>query len=110
MEHEAMLKQLGYIPNDALLAQLKKIESNTPGYEKISKHIMDLHDHLKVHKGYVSMSNSKEYFKIKLSDVSEEEQQEAKEKIEHFAEKFKVDLEKVEGAQTYYIKGFAKAS
>ena len=109
MEHEAMLKQLGYIPNEALLAQLMKIEKNTEGYDKISKHIMDLHDHLKVNKGYVAMSNSNDYFKIKLSDVSDEETQEAKEKIEHFAEKFKVNLLKVEGAKTYYIKGFNKA-
>jgi len=109
MEHEAMLKQLGYIPNEALLMQIKRVENNTPGYEKISKHIMDLHDHLKVHKAYVSMSNSNDYFKIKLSEVSEEEKQVAKEKIKHFAEKFKVDVVKVENAETFYIKGFSKS-
>lgn len=109
MQHEAMLKQLGYTPNEALLAQIARIEKNTPGYEKISKHIMDLHDHLKVNKAYVSMSNSNDYFKIKLADVSEEETQEAKEKIEHFQDKFKVNLEKVKGTKTFYIKGFNKA-
>lgn len=109
MQHEAMLKQLGYIPNEALLAQLSRIEKNTPGYDKISKHIMDLHDHLKVNKAYISMSNSQDYLKIKLAEVSKEEKEEVKEKIEHFKEKFKVDLEKVEGAETFYIKGFHKA-
>ena len=48
MQRVAMLTQLGYAPNDALLSQLERIEKNTSGYEKIQKHIMDLHDHLKV--------------------------------------------------------------
>ena len=48
LQRDAMLKQLGYAPNDALLSQLERIEQNTTGYEKIQKHIMDLHDHLKV--------------------------------------------------------------
>ena len=43
MTYEAILNQLGYIPNEALSIQLGHIEKNTIGYEKIIKHILDLH-------------------------------------------------------------------
>jgi len=39
MQRDAMLTQLGYAPNKALVNQLKRIEENTIGYEKIQKHI-----------------------------------------------------------------------
>ena len=104
---EAVLTKLGYIPNDALKAQLEKIKTNTPGYEKIIKHILDLHDALKVDKAYVAMSNSNNYFKIKFEEVAPEIKEETIEKIKHFEKKFKVILEKVKDKETYYIKGFA---
>lgn len=103
---EAMLTQLGYVPNGALLTQLEGIESNTPGYDKIQKHIMDLHDHLKVNNSYIALSNSNNYFKIKIESATTELAQEAHEKVEHFSEKFKVEVEKVEDKETYYIIGF----
>ena len=105
MQKDAMLRQLGYTPNDALLSQLEKIEKNTTDYEKIQKHIMDLHDHLKVNDSFVAMSNSNDYFKIKVHAPSLELENEAHEKIKHFSEKFKVTLHK-ENSNTYYIKGF----
>ena len=108
LERDAMLKQLGYVPNNALLDQLARIEENTKGYEKIQKHIMDLHDHLKVDGSYVAMSNSEDYFKIKVEAVSEELAEEAHEKIKHFSEKFKVDVKKLDNKETYYIIGFNK--
>jgi hypothetical protein len=106
MQREAMLTQLGYVPNEALLKQLEEIESNTSGYDKIQKHIMDLHDHLKVDNSYVALSNSNKYFKIKVESPSPELAQDAHQKIEHFSEKFKVILQKVENKETYYILGF----
>ena len=106
MQREAMLTQLGYAPNEALIKQLKEIEENTPGYDKIQKHIMDLHDHLKVDNSYVALSNSNNYFKIKVESVSPEIAQEAHEKIAHFSDKFKVTLNKLENKETYYILGF----
>jgi len=56
MQRDAMLIQLGYSPNKALVDQLGEIVDNTPGYEKIEKHIMDLHDHLKVNNAYVALA------------------------------------------------------
>lgn len=106
MQHDAMLTQLGYSPNEALISQLKRIEKNTKGYEKIQKHIMDLHDHLKVDDSFVALSNSEDFFKIKVDSTSPEVSQEAHEKIKHFADKFKVTLNKLDNKETYYILGF----
>ena len=106
MQKDAMLTQLGYAPNDALLKQLQRIEDNTVGYEKIQKHIMDLHDHLKVDDAYVAMSNSNDCFKIKVDSSSPEMAEEAHEKINHFSEKFKVTINKLDNKDTYYIVGF----
>ena len=106
MQRDAMLTQLGYAPNEALLAQLRKIEENTTGYEKIQKHIMDLHDHLKVDNAYVALSNSNDYLKIKVESPTPEIAQEAHEKISRFSDKFKVKLNRLEKKETYYILGF----
>jgi len=106
MQKEAMLTQLGYVPNDALLKQLQRIETNTAGYEKIQKHIMDLNDHLKVDDSYVAMSNSNDYFKIKIDSFSPEAIEQAHEKVKHFSQKYKVKVDKLENKNTYYIVGF----
>lgn len=108
MTQEAILNQLGYTPNEALLDQLSRIEANTLGYDKIIKHIMDLHEALKTDKSYVALSNSNDYFKIKIDASGEIGSDNALEKINHFADKYKVELQKVEGKPTYYIIGFAK--
>ncbi len=106
MQRDAMLTQLGYAPNEALLSQLKRIENNTTGYEKIQKHIMDLHDHLKVDGSFVALSNSEDCFKIKIEASSPELAEEAHEKVKHFSDKFKVTVSKLDNKETYYISGF----
>ncbi|MDA7817805.1 hypothetical protein N9A28_06410 [Sulfurimonas sp.] len=106
MQRDAMLTQLGYVPNEALLNQLQRIEENTSGYEKIKKHIMDLHDHLKVDESYVAMSNSEDYLKIKIDSKTPETIEDANEKVQHFCDKFKVEVKKLENKETYYIVGF----
>ncbi|MCW8837827.1 MAG: hypothetical protein OQK11_03905 [Thiovulaceae bacterium] len=108
LERDAMLKQLGYVPNEALLSQLQRIEENTSGYQKIQKHIMDLHDHLRVDGSFVALSNSEDYFKVKIDANSEELAEEAHEKIKHFSDKFKVKVNKLDNKETYYILGFEK--
>jgi len=106
MQREAVLTGLGYVVNEALMTQLERIENNTVGYDKISKHILDLHTHLRVDDSFVAMSNTKDYLKIKIEAPSQERIDEAHEKIQHFCDKFKVDIEKLENKNTYYIKGF----
>lgn len=109
MTHEAILNQLGYTPNEALSLQLSRIEGNTAGYEKIIKHILDLHEALKTDESYVALSNSNDYFKIKIDSTGEISAADALKKINHFADKYKVTLQKVDGKPTYYILGFAAA-
>lgn len=108
IDSEAVLTQLGYAPNEALLEQIGRIEANTPGYEKIQKHILDLHEQLKVDDSFVALSNSRDAFKIKIKAPSDERKAEAMERLNHFTEKYKVILEKVPGKETYYIQGFEK--
>ena len=106
MQKDAMLTQLGYTPNEALISQLERIENNTTGYEKIQKHIMDLHDHLKVDGSFVALSNSEDVFKIKVEAATPELAVQAHEKIKHFSDKFKVGIKKLDNKETYYISGF----
>ena len=106
MDAEAILTQLGYVPNDALKIQLKNIQENTPGYDKIEKHILDLNEHLKVNNAYVALSNSTNHLKIKVDSPTPELAEEAHDKIKHFSEKYKVDIKKLENKETYYILGF----
>ena len=106
MVNEAILRQLDYIPNEALQEQMGRIIKNTTAFEKIEKHIMELHKQLKVDGSYVAMSNSEDYFKIKIDAPSTELTTEAHEKIQHWSEKYKVSTAKVEQKDTYYIKGF----
>ncbi len=106
MDREALLIQLGYAPNETLIEQLKEIQDNTPGYEKIEKHILDLNDHLKVNNAYVALSNTTKHLKIKVDSPTPELAQEAHEKIKHFSQKYKVTLEKLPNKETYYIIGF----
>jgi len=106
MQRDAMLIQFGYAPNEALVEQLQKIENNTFGYEKIQKHIMDLHNHLKINNSFVALSNSEHCFKVKVEAKSPEATQEAHEKIKHFSDKFKVTVDKLDNKETYYIVGF----
>ncbi len=108
MQTDAILNQLGYMPNEALTGQVARIIENTEGFEKIRKHIVDLHKSLKVENSYVAMSNSNDYFKIKIESPSDALKTAALEKIEHFSNKYKVKLQKVEGKDTYYIIGFNK--
>ncbi len=106
MQNDAMLTQLRYVPNNALVEQLKRIQKNTHGYEKIEKHILDLNDHIKVNNAYVALSNTKDYFKIKVESPTPELAQEAHEKIQHFSDKFKVRIQKLPKKETYYILGY----
>lgn len=108
MTNEELLVQLGYTVNDAVLSQLEKVKDNTKNFEKIQKHIVDLNDALKVNSSHIALSNSQDYLKIKIEVECNDIIAEAKEKISHWSDKYKVELEKVQGKDTYYILGFDK--
>ena len=106
MNVEAILTQLGYVPNDTLIKHLKEIQHNTVEYKKIEKHIMDLNEHLKVNNAYVALSNTENYLKIKVDSLTPESAKEAHAKIKHFSEKYKVNVDKLPNKETYYILGY----
>jgi len=106
MQNDAILTQLRYVPNEALVEQLKRIQKNTSEYGKIEKHILDLNDHLKVNNAYVALSNTKDYFKIKVESPTPELAKEAHAKIKRFSDKFKVKIEKLPNKETYYVLGY----
>ncbi len=98
---EALLTQLGYQPNDGTQEKLKLIIKKTKGYDDIKKHLLALNDNLKPHDSFVALSSSHDFFKIKNENASKE----AEEYIHKWAEKYKVNLLKVAGKETYYITG-----
>jgi len=98
---EALLTQLGYTATSGTQEKLKHIINKTQGYEDIKKHLLALHDNLRHHDSFVALSSSHDFFKIKNENKSEE----AEEYIQHWAEKYRVNLQKVAGKETYYITG-----
>ncbi|NOZ90353.1 MAG: hypothetical protein GXO60_03600 [Epsilonproteobacteria bacterium] len=103
---EVLLSQLGYSKTENSLKQMENIINNTENFEKFSNHILSLHDNLAPLKGFVAMSNSQDNLKIKGSqDISEEITEEFQEKVENWAKKYKVRVQKVSNKPTYYILG-----
>jgi len=101
---DAMLTQLGYSINESVKAQMKNIIENTKNFMEIQKHIIQLNDALKPFQAYIAMSNSNNYLKIK-NESPKDSLQKVDDMIKEWAKKYKVNLQKVEGKETYYILG-----
>jgi len=106
MTNDAILKQLGYTVTQSAMVQVEKVIKNTNNFEKIEKHLIALHDQLQSHLSYVALSSTKDYFKIKNEAKGTEMIAEVTEMINHWSEKFKIDIEKVDGKNTYYVIGY----
>jgi hypothetical protein len=103
---EALLSQLGYSKTESSLEQMEKIIDNTSEFDKFSKHLLSLNDHLAPIKGFIGMSSTQNNLKIKGSDcTSKEICEEFKDTVESWADKYKVNIEKVKDKPTYYIIG-----
>ena len=103
---EVILSQLGYSKSDASLQQAEKIINSTSNFDKFSKHIFTLNDHLKKMNAYVALSNKSDYLKIKCDENdSNEILQEFHNEVSHWADKYNVKLEKLEDRHIYYILG-----
>ncbi len=103
---EAILTQLGYSRNKQTIKQIKDIISNTDGFEKFSPHLPSFTDALAVEKGFVAMSNSEDYLKIKCEADSNADNLSAfTSLVEHWQDKYKLKLKKVQNKNTYYIIG-----
>jgi len=106
LSNEAILKQLGITSvNDVLLNQVSAVRENTNKFEAIEKHIFDLHNSLEKINGYVALSNSNNYLKIKHHEsASQVQNAEFNEIVEKWAERYKVSVKSVND-RTYYILG-----
>ncbi len=107
MRYDAILTQLGYSVTDNALNQLARVIENTNGFEEhVQKHLLALHEKLKAHLSFVALSSSKDYFKIKNEAKGEEMIKEVDEIIRDWSKKFKIDIKKVDGKNTYYVIGY----
>ena len=107
VSNEGLLTQLGYPVNDSTEEKLERVIENTKDFEHIgARHIISLNDTLKTHLSYIGMSNSHDYFKIKNEAQTQEIKDEVDQIIQKWSQKYKVQLEKVDGKDTYYILGY----
>jgi hypothetical protein len=103
---EALLTQLGYTTSDQTLNQINNIIANTSGFEKFSKHIPSFNDALAVEKAFIAMSNSEDHLKIKCEeDPSADNLSAFNTLVQHWADKYKLKIKKVDNKNTYYILG-----
>ncbi len=65
---EVLLSQLGYAKSESSLKNAQKVIEETKDFDKFSKHIISLNDHLKKMNAYVGISNSTQYLKIKCDE------------------------------------------
>ncbi|HIP29528.1 MAG TPA: hypothetical protein EYG93_04290 [Sulfurospirillum arcachonense] len=106
MTNDAILKQLGYTVTQSAMAQVEKVIKNTHNFEQVEKHLITLHDQLQAHLSYIALSSNKDYFKIKNEAKGTEMISEVNEIIAHWSDKYKIDIEKVDGKDTYYVIGY----
>jgi len=102
---ENLLVQLKYPVNEATTKQLEAIANETNEFFTIANHLFTLRDNLAPVNGLVALSNSVNRIKIKSLSNSESEIKKFEEIVKKWANKYKVNLQKVEGKNTYYILG-----
>ena len=103
---EVLISQLGYSKNEHTLKQAQDIIENTKGFNKFAKHIISLNDTLKHMNAFVALSNSERYLKIKCGNEDAQEiVKEFHEAVEHFSNKYNVEVKKLDKKQVYYILG-----
>jgi c-di-AMP phosphodiesterase-like protein len=107
MTNDAILTQLDYTVTDSALAQVDKVKENTKGFDYVVKHLVLLHDQLKSHLSFVALSSNKDYFKVKNEATGVEMIAQVNEIIAKWSEKYKIELEKVSGKDTYYVLGYS---
>lgn len=108
MTAEVVLSQLGYTKSENSIKQAQAMINNTINFDKFAKHIISLNDHLKKMNAYVGLSNKTDLLKIKCDENDAEEiLREFHEEVLHWADKYHVELERLEAKPIYYIKGIS---
>lgn len=103
---EVLLSQLGYSKSDSSMRQAEMVMNQTKDFNKFSKHIISLNDHLKKMNAYVGLSNSSDFLKIKCDENDADEiLEEFHEEVSHWANKYNVELQQLDAKPIYYILG-----
>jgi len=103
---EVIVTQLDLGHGDTTLDQTKTAIKNTKNFDKFSKHIISLNDKLKHMNGYIALSNSAPYFKIKCDNMENNAiLKEFTEVLHNWSDKYEVNLKKVDNKDVYYIVG-----
>ena len=103
---EVLISQLGYTNNEHTIKQANDIINNTKDFDKFAKHIISLNDSLKHMNAFVALSNSHNYLKIKCGNEDATEiVKEFHEAVNHFSDKYNVEIQKVDNKEVYYIVG-----
>lgn len=107
LNHDNLLSLIELQKTDKNLAQVDKVISNTKGFDKIVKHVVTLNDFLHHHHGFVTLSSSHDSIKIKCDtqEAGSDIVKEFNEKVVDWADKYKVEIEKVPEKEVYYILG-----
>ena len=105
---EMLLTQLEYTKNESSMNQMEKAIENTVNFDKFSKHIISLNDHLKHMDGFVALSNHAPAFKIKSESDNEALIEEFHEEVSKWSNKYNVSLETIPNKNVYYIIGVKK--
>jgi hypothetical protein len=106
---ESLLKQLKIDVTEGSLTQMAAIIDNTPHALKFFKHIFSLNDALSHVDAFVAPSSSCDLLKIKHHGSGNDAQvAEFHQIVEHWGNKYKVDLERLSNKEVYYIKGMAE--
>ncbi len=106
MVAEGLLNQFGYNVTPNSLEQIRRIIENTKGFEHVQKHLVILNDKLQNKLGFVGLSGSKDYFKIKNTSPDEEIRKIVEKTILEWSKKYKIDVQKVPNKETYYVIGY----
>ncbi|MDR2341838.1 MAG: hypothetical protein LBD84_02190, partial [Campylobacteraceae bacterium] len=80
----------------------------TAKFDLISNHIIALNANLKRYDSFVALSSSHDFLKIKNQSRNEFLTQ-VNEIINTWAKKYKIELEKIDSKETFYIKGYGKS-
>lgn len=102
---DSLLTQLKLSVTDTSLKQMDTIIKNTPDSLKFFKHLFSLNDTLSPIDAFIAPSSSCNFLKIKLRGENNQQKETFNKTVAHWADKYKVTLEKVDAKEVYYIKG-----
>ena len=105
MHYTPVLTSLGYTPNDALKAQVKRcIEEaglSVPDLDKIA----ELNEEIKTMGGYVALSNSEDVFKSKCETSDITALKEFNLAVYNWSQENGFKVKKLDGKEVFYIRG-----